>query len=249
MARIRLTVAYQGTRFSGWQVQDNGPTVQQMLEQALEKLCAGPVRVHGSGRTDAGVHAVGQVAHFDVPEGREHIPWRKALNANLSDDVSVVDARLVSDDFHARFSAVSKTYAYTLWTEHEWVLPQRRPFVWNCGSVDFAAMHEAAKVFVGEHDFKGFMNAGAEVKTTVREVLSVSRHEGAHPVEAVYRFTATGFLKQMVRNMVGCLVAVGRGKLAAEDVAGLLTRGDRTEAPATAPARGLTLERVMYPGD
>jgi tRNA pseudouridine38-40 synthase len=246
MPRIRLTVAYVGTRYQGWQVQGRGETIQGAIEDKLARICGELVRVHGSGRTDSGVHALAQVAHFDVPESRRHIPWRQALNAMLPDDISILEAREAQDDFHARFSVRSKRYAYTLWTEPRFTLPQRAPFVWPVRGLDFEAMDQAAKVLAGTHDFAAFQNAGTEIKGTVRTLEPIVRTQGQLPAEWVFRFQADGFLKQMVRNLMGLLVEVGRGGLAPADVRAILEGCDRRKAPATAPARGLTLEEVMY---
>jgi len=251
MARLRLVVAYDGTAFSGWQLQARDRTVQGCLEESLATLCHAPVRVIGAGRTDAGVHALGQTAHADIPDAVADRPWQRALNALLPRDVSILDASPAAPDFHARFSARGKTYAYTLWTEPAYILPWRRSYVWNVGrrdGLDTAAMTAAAREFVGEHDFAAFRNAGSSVQGTVRRVLAVEAGPGLSPQETVWRFTATGFLKQMVRNMMGALVEVGRGRLSPADLRRLLAEGDRQGAPATAPASGLCLERVLYDG-
>jgi tRNA pseudouridine38-40 synthase len=241
-----MVVAYEGTEFCGWQVQPADRTVQGELERALETLLGSAVRVHGSGRTDSGVHALGQTVHFDVPDRRPDFPWQRSLNAILPRDVRVLDAGPAADDFHARYGASSKTYEYCLWHERAFCLPQRRRFVWNCGPVDFARMEEAARVLTGEHDFAAFQNVGTDVGSTVRTVTAISRHEGLTAHESVWRFTADGFLKQMVRNLVGCLVACGRGKLCVDEIGAILASGDRTKAPATVPPQGLTLIRVEY---
>ena len=246
MTRIRLTLAYDGTDFCGWQLQPSDRTVQGELERGLATILGGEVRVHGSGRTDSGVHALGQVAHFDCPDGRAGFPWRRSLNAILPKDVRVLDAAEAGDDFHARFGTLSKTYEYCLWHERAFCLPQRRRFVWDCGPVDFARMEAAAEVLTGEHDFAAFQNVGTEVGSTVRTIAEISRHAGATPHESVWRFMADGFLKQMVRNLTGCLVACGRGKLGVDEVRAILASGDRTLAPATVPPQGLTLVRVVY---
>jgi tRNA pseudouridine38-40 synthase len=246
MPRIRLTVAYVGTRYRGWQGQARGETVQGVLEERLTRICEEPVRVHGSGRTDSGVHALGQVAHFDAPESKARIPWQKALNSMLPDDIAVLDAREADPDFHARYSVRSKRYAYTLWTEPDYTLPQRAPFVWAVRGLDLAAMDEAAAHLCGTHDFAAFQNAGTEVKGTVRTLQPIARTRGQHPAEWVFRFQADGFLKQMVRNLMGLLVEVGRGGLAPAVALEVLGRRDRRMAPATAPPQGLTLEEVIY---
>lgn len=252
MSRLRLTLAYDGTDFAGWQLQapGKGRTIQGCLEEALETLCGAPVRVFGAGRTDSGVHALAQVAHVDVPEVRAALPWQKALNALLPGDVSVVEASIVPEDFHARFCATGKVYHYTLWTEPGHVLPWRRPYVWDVGrhgpALDVAAMDACAACFAGYHDFAAFRNAGSEVKTTTRLMHGVTRLPDSPPSEMVWRFQAEGFLKQMVRNLMGALVAVGRGKVSPEDIRSVLTKGQRRLAPQTAPARGLCLIAVEY---
>jgi tRNA pseudouridine38-40 synthase len=246
MPRIRLTVAYVGTRYLGWQVQEQRPTVQGVLEAKLSRICEEPVRVHGSGRTDSGVHALGQVAHFDVPEAKAHIPWQKALNSMLPDDIAVLDAREAEPGFHARFSVRAKRYAYTLWTEPGYTLPQRAPFVWAVRGLDFETMDRAAAILAGTHDFAAFQNAGTEIKGTVRTLEPVLRTPGQHLAEWVFRFQADGFLKQMVRNLMGLLVEVGRGGLRVDEVRAILEGLDRRQAPATVPPQGLTLEEVFY---
>lgn len=245
MARIRLTVAYVGTNYNGWQFQKNGTSIQEELETRLSRICDRPVRVHGSGRTDSGVHAIGQVAHFDAPDGT-NIPWQKALNSMLPKDIVIVDARPVSEDFHARFSARSKRYAYTLWTEPDYILPQRAPFVWGVRSLDLDALDQAAVLLAGTHDFASFQNAGTELKTTVRTLEPISRGPGLCRGEWVLYFQADGFLKQMVRNLVGFLVGVGRGRLSPADGPRILLARDRKQAPPSAPPQGLCLEEVFY---
>ncbi len=249
MPRLRMTLAYEGTDFCGWQIQQGQPTIQECLEKHLEVLCGQPARVIASGRTDAGVHALGQVAHVDIPSNRTHIPWHKALNALLPPSIRVIDVKTVTQDFHARYSCQSKTYSYTMWTNPSYVLPQRRRYVWATGPLDVQAMDAAAAHLVGEHDFASFQNMGTDVTSSVRTVTRIQRSPGNHNHEQIWMFSATGFLKQMVRNMVGLLYAVGRGKLQPEQTPDILAARNRTLAPATAPARGLCLEYVAYPDD
>lgn len=249
MPRIRFTVAYVGTRYHGWQVQERGDTIQGMLESRLARICGKPIRVHGSGRTDAGVHAVGQVAHCDVPESKAHIPWQKALNAMLPDDIAIVGAREVDESFHARFSARSKHYTYTIWTEPAFTLPQRAPFVWPARGLDLEAMDQAALLLAGTHDFSSMQNAGTDVKGTIRTLEPITRSPGAHPGEWIFSFRADGFLKQMVRNLMGVLAEAGRHALTPDDISRILESRDRRLAPATAPAQGLCLEEVYYAVD
>lgn len=247
MPRIRVTVAYVGTRYHGWQLQKNGVTIQGVLEEQLARICTCPIRVHGSGRTDSGVHAQGQVAHFDVPERTARIPWQKALNAMLPSDIAITSALVVDENFHARFSVASKRYSYTLWTEPNFVLPQRAPFVWPVRSVNLERMDEAADALIGTHNFCSFQNAGTDVRQTVRTVFSITRTPGQTPAEWTFSFTADGFLKQMVRNLMGTIVEAGRGNLATQDVIRIRDARDRTQAPPTAPPQGLCLEEVYYP--
>lgn len=245
--RIKLTVAYEGTDFCGWQLQPNDRTVQGDLEKAIKKIVGVPVRVHGAGRTDTGVHALGQVCHFDCDDKWKDVPWVRSLSKLTPKDMCVVDSAVVADDFHARYWAGEKTYEYTLWHEPNFCLPQRRRFVWACGPVDFARMEAAAAVLMGEHDFAAFQNVGTEIKSTVRVVSDISRHPGQTDQESTWRFTSKGFLKQMVRNLMGAMVACGRGKLDVDDVRTILDGRDRTEAPATVPPQGLTLMKVEFP--
>ncbi|WP_264983952.1 tRNA pseudouridine(38-40) synthase TruA [Pseudodesulfovibrio portus] len=244
--RIRLTLAYEGTDFCGWQLQPKDRTVQGEVEKALSRILGAPVRVHGSGRTDAGVHALCQVCHFDCPGERAGFPWQRSLNAVMPEDVRVLDAAEAPDDFHARYGTLEKTYEYALWHERGFCLPQRRRFVWACGPVNFSRMEAAAEILKGEHDFAAFQNVGTDIDSTVRTITELSRRPGPTGHESVWRFTANGFLKQMVRNLMGCLVACGRGKLSPDDVRAILDSGDRTTAPATAPPQGLTLTSVVY---
>lgn len=252
MVRLKLTLAYHGAEFHGWQAQEDEAgtrAVQTEVERAAARLLGRPgelVRVHGAGRTDAGVHALGQVAHLDVPADKAALPWRRGLNALLPPDVAVVRAETAPDGFHARFSATSKIYAYTLWLARDFVLPQRRPFVWPVGRLDLDRLDEAGALFPGEHDFSAFQNAGTPVKSPVRRMFALWREPGQTPEETVLRLHADGFLKQMVRNIVGCLVGVGLGKLEPDAVRRLLAGAPRAQAPATAPARGLCLEQVFY---
>lgn len=246
MIRFKLILAYDGTDFCGWQLQPADRTVQGELEKALSKILGEPTRVYGSGRTDAGVHAMGQAVHFDCADDRSAIPWQKALNALLPRDVRVVDCAQVPDDFHVQYSALSKTYEYVLWHNRNFCLPQHRHYVWDCGSVDFALMEQAAQKLIGEHDFASFQNVGTPIKSTVRTITDISRHPGRTEFESVWRFTANGFLKQMVRNLMGCLVECGRGRVTPDAVATILDAADRSQAPATAPAHGLSLIRVDY---
>lgn len=255
--RLKITLAYHGKNFSGWQIQANAKrTVQAELEAALTQVCGVPVRPHGAGRTDAGVHALGQVAHADVPDHKAHtaahtVDWVKALNATTPPDIAITEAGVAPEGFHAQRSAVAKTYTYRLWTEPRYVLPQRRHHVWACGPLNLDAMIEAATHLVGTRDFAACMNTGTPVRSTVRTVSELTLAPAppaspANPHEVVLSITADGFLKQMVRNITGLLVYVGKGKLQPENVRCVVDEGDRCAAPPTAPPQGLTLTRVYY---
>ncbi len=246
MIRLKLTLAYDGTGFRGWQLQKGDPTIQGAVEAAVARIVGRRCPVQGAGRTDTGVHAMGQVAHVDVPRAKAHTPWQRALNCLLPPAVAVLDVAEAPIGFHARLWAVSKVYAYSLWTERRFVLPQRRPFVWDCGPLNLDALDQATSCLVGTHDFQSFQNAGTPVRHTVRSLTRVWRTPGPTPYETVLRFEADGFLKQMVRNLTGCLVEVARGKVPPQSVRSILDERDRTAAPATAPARGLCLESVEY---
>jgi tRNA pseudouridine38-40 synthase len=255
--RLKLLLAYAGGRYSGWQIQEkpNPPrTIQGELERALGILAGVPVRAHGSGRTDAGVHAHGQVAHCDVPDGKTGLNWRKSLNALLPDDIRVLDAASVPLTFHARNDAVSKTYVYQFWQERAFVPPHLAPYVWCCGPLGAQYMRAALPHLLGEHDFAGLQNAGTDIKGTRRtllfvEVAAMQPCEYYPPHLPLLRLTvsADGFLKQMVRNIAGLLAACGCQKIAPNDVPALLAARDRKAVHAvTAPACGLSLVRVEY---
>lgn len=254
MQRLKLTIAYVGTRFHGWQIQATPDkahprTVQQTIEKAIAHILGFEVHVHGAGRTDSGVHADAQCAHVDVPDEKAGFNWRRALNSLLPDDVSILAAEPVPAEFHAQHSAVKKMYTYRLWLPREYVRPAWRPFVWMCGPVDLEAMEKAISHIIGVHDFASFQNRGASVKTTIRSLHSIRRctEPGISEEELVaWQFKANGFLKQMVRNIMGLLVAVGRGKIAADQVPLILNARDRTHAGITAPAQGLTLSKIYY---
>ena len=255
--RLKLTLAYSGTRYAGWQLQaetQERSTIQKELERALESITECPARVHGSGRTDSGVHAEGQVAHADVPE--KDVDWQRALNAKLPSDIRVLAAERVSEHFHARHSATGKIYAYALFCGPVPLPPRLEPFVWATPLLDFPAMEAAAAILAGRHDFTSFQNAGTPVADTVRDLWSVRPEPGRAgpffcppdwPV-VTWLFHGSGFLKQMVRNLMGLMVWAGQGKISVADIAACLAAKDRRALSSpTAPAKGLTLMRVEYP--
>jgi tRNA pseudouridine38-40 synthase len=254
----RITLAYDGTDFLGWQLQRDGRdrTVQGALEAALRSLAGdAPVRVAGAGRTDAGVHALGQVAAFDLPREMPAAALQRALNGLLPEDVRVLAASLAPPGFHPRKSAVSKLYRYVLDSGPLRLPTRRRDAGWTPWHLDDAAVHEAAKLYLGRRDFASVGSSGGSTQTTVRTVTrSEARFEPTPGAEAasgavtlVYEVEADGFLRKMVRSLVGGLLAVGRGGLGVAELARALEARDRRRWPAPAEACGLTLVRVDYP--
>lgn len=258
MPRIKLTIAYVGGAYCGWQIQaaaksgatGERPSVQSAVMRAVQEILGAKVHVHGAGRTDSGVHADAQIAHFDAPDDKAGVDWQRALNNRLPHDIRIAGAQIAAPDFHAQRDAVRKTYVYRLWLDRRYIPPQWHPFVWACGPVDEEAMEAAARHLCGRHDFSALRNAGANVAGSVRTVATVARETvAAVPMLRLWRFEADGFLKQMVRNMMGLIVRAGQGKIAADDVPRILAAGDRRHKGTTAPARGLTLHKVWYAGD
>ncbi len=247
-SRLRFAVAYDGAPFAGWQSQANGNTIQDRLEQAFAVIACQPVRVHGAGRTDAGVHALAQSAHVDLPS--RDIPawqWIEALNGALPPTIRVMRCRYVSDAFHARFSATGKIYRYRIWNAS--VLPPlEHGRAWHVHApLDLDAMHTAANHFLGTHDFAAFAaNRGQTERDTVRTIKAVRvRRSGSC---LTIEFSGTGFLYKMVRLMVGLLVQRGRGQSPAEEIAQRLSAPAqfRARSRLVAPAAGLYLVRVSY---
>ncbi|MDR1546043.1 MAG: tRNA pseudouridine(38-40) synthase TruA [Deltaproteobacteria bacterium] len=242
---LKLTVAYDGSKFLGWQRQARGPTVQGLLEETLQKLCGHPVALHGSGRTDAGVHARGQTASFFTSSPRTPAELVRGGNALLPPDAAIVSAEEVDDAFHARFSARGKVYAYRFSTA-----PVRDPFLrrwaWHVGPcLDWRQAEAILPVLVGEQDFAAFRSSGDEVKSTVRTIFSAVLDQ---PQPHVRRLTVagSGFLRHMVRTIAGTLWLSARGKLTPADLEAILASKDRAKAGPTAPACGLCLEQVFY---
>lgn len=244
MPKLKLTLEYEGTEFVGWQVQAAGRTVQAVVERALARLLGHEVRVVGSGRTDSGVHALGQVASFHTPRELPREAYLKGLNGLLPSDVAVVEVEEVPPGFCARRSASKKRYLYRI-SNRPVRSPLRRRTHWELfRPLDLPAMKEAAARFVGEHDFASFRAANCQAPTTVRRIFRLEVE--ARGDEILLIFEATAFLKHMVRNIAGTLVEVGQGKRRPEEMSELLAARDRRLAGETAPAHGLVLERVWY---
>lgn len=242
--RVALGVEYDGSAFHGWQVQPGGGTVQDALQAALREIAGVPVDVVCAGRTDAGVHATGQVVHFDAPVERPLSAWVRGVNTFLPPAVAVRWAQPVADDFHARFAAFGRRYRYLLLNR-----PQR-PGVWHGRAgwyhhaLDTAAMQQAADHFVGEHDFSAFRAAECQAKSPVKTLRRAEVRRVGDLV--VFDFEASAFLHHMARNMVGSLVYIGQGKHAPGWIAELLDERDRRRAAPTFAAAGLYLVGVEY---
>ncbi len=253
MRNLKLLVSYDGTDYVGWQRQSNGVSIQALLEDALAPMEGGPITVAGAGRTDAGVHALGQVASVRLTSRIEPDAVERGLNARLPPDVRVRGVAEAPAGFHARFSASSKLYRYRIRQaptagafehRHAWHLPQ---------ALDTAAMDAAARALVGRHDFASFQGSRSDVETTERTLLALQVEEAAARGDGdeqgrlvTVEVEADGFLRHMVRILVGTLVEVGLGRWAPGDVAATLAARDRRRAGPTAPARGLFLVRVRY---
>jgi tRNA pseudouridine38-40 synthase len=242
--QIKLTIEYDGANYSGWQFQSGQDSIQARLEAVLERIFATPVRIRGSGRTDAGVHARGQVAAFTLPRGFDTTELHRAVNAMLPSDIVIVHAAAVDDSFDPRRAATARVYEYRVLNQ-QWRSAFEHRYSWLIrDALNLDRMNEAALIFLGDHDFAAFRTLGSEVKSTVRRVhISEWRRNGAH---LTYRVEATSFLRHMVRTMVATMVEVGRGKLEPSVVADLLQCKERSMAPAAAPPQGLFLVEVRY---
>jgi len=245
---LKLTIAFDGRAYAGWQAQACGTAVQDVVERAMSELFGGAHRLHSSSRTDSGVHALGMCAHVDLPSlpaGMEDRKIRLALNARLPEDIRIVEARRVSSFFHARFDAVGKEYHYQIWN-HPAMNPLLRNVAWHVPQqLDVKAMREAARFLEGRHDFRSMAaNHGYHIKDTVRTLHEVKIVRKAALLTV--RISGEGFLYKMCRGIVGTLVQVGRGRFRPSDIRRMLEAKDRRVAGMTAPAHGLTLHRVLY---
>jgi tRNA pseudouridine38-40 synthase len=244
MRNIKLLIEYDGTRYLGWQVQSKGSTIQGMIEEKLGRITGETVHLIGSGRTDSGVHAFGQVAHFKTKSQLDVRSFQKALNSLLPPDIVIQEVEEVAEGFHAR-KAKSKVYEYRILNRdvpsafhhgYAWHIPQK---------LDLEEMRKATRILIGEYDFSSFRSVGSPTRTAIRRII---RAEWKRGQDGFIRFEieASGFLKQMVRALVGTLVEVGRGKIDSEEFQRILDSKDRKKAGPTAPAQGLFLKEVKY---
>jgi len=245
MTRYRITLEYDGGGFVGWQRQENGPSIQAALEEAIAGFCGEAVTVHGAGRTDAGVHALGQVAHFDLAKETDAQTVREALNAHLRPDpIAVLEAVVADREFHARFDAIERRYRYRILNRRAQPTLDRGR-VWHVVvPLDAGAMHDAAQALIGKHDFSSFRAAECQAKSPVKTLDELRVTREGEEVRIAAR--AQSFLHHQVRNFAGTLKLVGEGKWDRAGVASALAARDRSAAGPTAPADGLYLVNIHY---
>jgi tRNA pseudouridine38-40 synthase len=241
---IRLVIGYQGTRYEGWQSQRKDRTVQELLEKALARILKEKTNLHGSSRTDSGVHALGLVAHFKTHSLLPDMTLKKAINYYLPPDVLVRSAKTVAPEFHARYLAKGKLYRYDIWNSPTRPLFEAPFVLWHPSPLDVGRMRRAARVLIGKHDFSAFKDQGDEKTTYVRTLrrFTIRKKGPLVRIEVI----GDGFLRHMVRILVGTLLEVGRKKLSPEDVSAILRSKDRSQAGPTAKPHGLTLVKVFY---
>ncbi|MHA8138098.1 tRNA pseudouridine(38-40) synthase TruA [Lactobacillaceae bacterium Scapto_B20] len=252
MARFKIILAYDGTNFSGFQKQPNLRTVEGVLTKVVNKMAKNPkpaISVYGSGRTDAGVHALGQVVHFDFPYQISETGMLKGVNSMLPLDMEVTDVKIVNDDFHARYDVSGKRYMYRF-DLSEFINPFKRFYTghWRF-PVDVDKINHAIPDLVGEHDFSSFVASGSTAKTNVRTIYEATCNFDKQNNEILLEFYGNGFLYNMVRIMSGVLIEIGAGRRDVDDIKRLLQVKNRNQARLTAPASGLYLKRVYYEGD
>lgn len=241
--RIKLTIRYDGSAYCGWQIQPNGISVQEVITNAIEAVTGEKVTLVGSGRTDSGVHAEGQIAHFDTQSSIPPNKFFRAINVHLPSDIRIIDSQQVGEDFNARKSAKQKTYRYTLYVDNTENPLKDRYMTFLDRMPDIEKMKKASSLFIGEHDFKCFNASGGGAKTTVRTIYNIDIKND----DGIKIFvTGNGFLYNMVRTLCGTLLSVGYGEKNEEDIKTLLLLGDRKQCGKTLPAKGLCLVNVEY---
>lgn len=254
--RLKLHIQYEGTHYNGWQVQPGGQTIQGILQECIFRLTGERVKVTAAGRTDAGVHAIEQVATFKTLSRHSVDVFKRALNAMLPEDIRIMKVEKVEEGFHARYSAIKKRYVYMIANNEDLPVFLRRYVWWIRIPLDLNSMITASKFLIGTHDFSSFRGSGCGAKSTIRTIYSINIEKMPRVPFIFTEFEgnfinvtieAEAFLRHMVRNIVGTLVEVGRGKLNPEFVKDILTAKNRKFAGPTAPSQGLFLERVIYP--
>lgn len=246
--KVALIVEYKGSEYKGWQAQKSGVlTVQSCLEKAIEKIAAHPVKVICAGRTDAKVHATSQVVHFETHVEREQKAWVFGINSNLPNDIVVVASCDVSEDFHARFSAVSRRYRYVIFSNRIRPALLADQVTWTYKELDIIKMQKAAKSFLGTHDFSSFRAVGCQAKSPVRTILNFDVYESGQYI--VIDVRANAFLHHMIRNFAGVLMSIGAGEQNVEWAKEVLQAKDRTKGGITGPASGLYFVDAEYPSE
>lgn len=243
--RYACCVEYTGEGFFGFQTQIQEPTIQNSLEKAIEEIANHTVRITCCGRTDTGVNATAQVIHFDSKSIRSEYQWIMGINSNLPHGISVMWVKSVSKDFHARFSAIERSYRFRIL--NRWIRPaiSRFEYTWEMNPLDEGKMHIAAQCLVGEHDFNAFRSSSCQSKVSVKTMYTVSVTRNKNIVEL--NISGSGFLHHMIRNIVGTLLPIGQGKKSIDFMAQVLESKDRTKAGVTAKPQGLTFTGVKYP--
>lgn len=245
MANYKMIIKYEGTRFNGWQKQGNTKnTIQEKIEAVLSQMTGEAIEIAGSGRTDAGAHAYGQVANFHMKNTMAESDILSFVNKNLPDDIAVSSVERVSDRFHSRLNAKRKTYIYRIWNSEVSSVFDRRLMYTSTENMNIDEMKKAAEYFLGSHDFKSFCSNKRYKKSTVREIYSIEVKKIGDEVRLT--FCGNGFLYNMVRIMAGTIVQVGEGKIKANQIPTMLEAKDREAAGVTLPAQGLTLVNVEY---
>ncbi len=245
--RIALGIEYDGTAYNGWQRQRTGDGVQERVEKALSSVANQAIEVVCAGRTDTGVHATGQVVHFDTDSERTERSWLLGANTNLPDDIAVTWVQPVADEFHARFSAVSRTYRYVFLNSLVRSALNRHRAWWVYQPLDAGRMHNAAQLIAGLHDFSAFRAAGCQASTATREILAIAVQRDGDKI--YLDVSANAFLQHMVRNIAGTLAAIGAGDAEIASMLEILESRDRKHGGIAAPPHGLTLVAVRYPDD
>lgn len=259
MRRIKLTVSYDGTNYSGWQIQPNAPTIEAQLDKAIKNLTGEELHVIGASRTDAGVHGLGNVAVFDTESTIPPERFSYALNQYLPDDIQIQESIEVEKDFHPRHCNTRKTYEYKI-VNTQFQMPTKRLYSWHVSTeLDINAMRKAATYLIGEHDFKSFASVHTQAESTVRTIYSIeiitsnsdrnemkSENNKKHFGDITIRVKGNGFLYNMVRIIAGTLIGVGKGRFDPEYIKEMLEAKDRTKAGETAPPQGLTLVQIEY---